>query len=138
MIREAGSDLDLRQVRAVCVGGQGPTLVLVDPEGYVVAQMSGEGHAHGLSVLLEELVAEHDAKGTLRRGGPAYAPPRHHDADRDRDQQPRARLGPRVPVDQPGHDEQHDDEAEGDQQVPGDPRGGHLRTRRRRCRARSR
>ncbi len=53
-----------------------PTLVLVDPEGYVVAQMSGEGHAHGLSVLLEELVAEHDANGTLHRGaGPYVAPP---------------------------------------------------------------
>jgi len=32
-IREAASDLDLRQVGAVCVGGQGPTLVLVDAEG---------------------------------------------------------------------------------------------------------
>ena len=53
-----------------------PTLVVVDPEGYVVAQMSGEGHAHGLRVLLGELVAEHEAKGTLRRGdGPYVAPP---------------------------------------------------------------
>jgi xylulokinase len=32
-IREAASDLDLRQVQAVCAGGQGPTLVLVDAEG---------------------------------------------------------------------------------------------------------
>jgi xylulokinase len=32
-IREAASDLDLRQVRALCVGGQGPTLVLVDERG---------------------------------------------------------------------------------------------------------
>jgi xylulokinase len=32
-IREAASDLDLRQVQAVCVGGQGPTLVLVDDRG---------------------------------------------------------------------------------------------------------
>ena len=31
-----------------------PTLVVVDPEGYVVASMSGEGHAHGLAVLIEE------------------------------------------------------------------------------------
>ena len=52
-----------------------PTLVLVDPEGYVVAQMSGEGHAHGLTLLLEELVAEHDAKGTLQRGTGPYVPP---------------------------------------------------------------
>ena len=45
-----------------------PTLAVVDPEGYVVAQMSGEGHAHGLAALLDELIAEHEAKGTLRRG----------------------------------------------------------------------
>jgi xylulokinase len=32
-LREAASDLDLRHVRAVCVGGQGPTLVLVDAAG---------------------------------------------------------------------------------------------------------
>ena len=52
-----------------------PTLVLVDPEGYVVHTASGEGHGEGLGWLLAELVAEHDAKGTLRRGGPAYVPP---------------------------------------------------------------
>jgi xylulokinase len=32
-LREAASDLDLHHVRAVCVGGQGPTLVLVDADG---------------------------------------------------------------------------------------------------------
>ncbi len=52
-----------------------PTLVLVDPEGYVVHTASGEGHGEGLGRLLDELVAEHDAKGTLRRGGPAYVAP---------------------------------------------------------------
>lgn len=52
-----------------------PTLVVVDPQGYVVAQMSGEGHAHGLRVLLHELVAEHATKGTLHAGhGPYVAP----------------------------------------------------------------
>src|SRR6185503_10750669 len=35
-VREAASDLDLRQVRAACVGGQGPTLVLIDAEGLPV------------------------------------------------------------------------------------------------------
>ncbi|GAA2572034.1 NHL domain-containing thioredoxin family protein [Pseudonocardia hydrocarbonoxydans] len=51
-----------------------PTLVVVDPAGYVVAQMAGEGHAHGLGVLLEELVRTH--AGALRRGeGPYVAPP---------------------------------------------------------------
>jgi thiol-disulfide isomerase/thioredoxin len=53
-----------------------PTLAVVDPEGYVVAQLAGEGHAHGLRVLLRELVEEHTAKGTLHRGdGPYVAPP---------------------------------------------------------------
>lgn len=52
-----------------------PTLSVIDPEGYVVAQMSGEGHAHGLRSLLTELVAEHEARGTLRRGDSPYAPP---------------------------------------------------------------
>jgi thiol-disulfide isomerase/thioredoxin len=52
-----------------------PTLVVIDPEGYIVATMSGEGHAHGLSVLVEELIAEHSAKGTLRQGDSPYAPP---------------------------------------------------------------
>jgi thiol-disulfide isomerase/thioredoxin len=52
-----------------------PTLVVVDPTGYVVAQLSGEGHAHGLGVLVEELVAEHEAAGTLHRGHGPYVPP---------------------------------------------------------------
>jgi len=52
-----------------------PTLTVVDPEGYVVAQLSGEGHAHGLKVLLTELVAEHEVKGTLHRGDGPYVPP---------------------------------------------------------------
>jgi thiol-disulfide isomerase/thioredoxin len=53
-----------------------PTLVVVDPEGYVVAQLSGEGHAHSLDTLVAELVATHAAKGTLHRGdGPYVAPP---------------------------------------------------------------
>lgn len=52
-----------------------PTLVVVDPEGYVVAQHAGEGHAHALEALVMELEAEHGAKGTLRRGdGPYVAP----------------------------------------------------------------
>ncbi|GIG28747.1 NHL domain-containing thioredoxin family protein [Cellulomonas marina] len=52
-----------------------PTLVVVDPEGYVVAQMAGEGHGHNLAVLVDELVAEHEAKGTLHRGDGPYVPP---------------------------------------------------------------
>ncbi|WP_405880939.1 redoxin domain-containing protein [Streptomyces sp. NBC_01384] len=52
-----------------------PTLVVIDPEGYVVAQHAGEGHAHAIARLVEELEAEHAEKGTLRRGdGPYVAP----------------------------------------------------------------
>ncbi|MER6735259.1 NHL domain-containing thioredoxin family protein [Streptomyces puniciscabiei] len=52
-----------------------PTLVVIDPEGYVVAQHAGEGHAHAIERLVEELEAEHGAKGTLRRGDGPYVPP---------------------------------------------------------------
>ncbi|MEU0968070.1 NHL domain-containing thioredoxin family protein [Streptomyces sp. NPDC005917] len=52
-----------------------PTLVVIDPEGYVVAQHAGEGHAHAIARLVEELEAEHQAKGTLRRGDGPYVPP---------------------------------------------------------------
>ncbi|HEY8533815.1 MAG TPA: NHL domain-containing thioredoxin family protein [Micromonospora sp.] len=52
-----------------------PTLTVIDPEGYVVASMAGEGHAEGLSRLITELVAVHEAKGTLRRGYGPYVPP---------------------------------------------------------------
>lgn len=52
-----------------------PTLVVIDPEGYVVAQHAGEGHAHAIEKLVQELEAEHAAKGTLRRGDGPYVPP---------------------------------------------------------------
>lgn len=52
-----------------------PTLTLIDPAGYVAAQFSGEGHAHAIRALLDELIAEHDAVGTLRRGDTSYVPP---------------------------------------------------------------
>ena len=52
-----------------------PTLTLIDPEGKIVASMSGEGHSAGLASLIEELVEEHEAKGTLHRGDGPYVPP---------------------------------------------------------------
>ncbi|MFJ2739588.1 NHL domain-containing thioredoxin family protein [Streptomyces sp. NPDC087440] len=52
-----------------------PTLVVIDPEGYVVAQHAGEGHAHAIERLVTELEAEHEAKGTLRRGDGPYVEP---------------------------------------------------------------
>src|SRR5262245_6173926 len=51
-----------------------PTLSVIDPEGYVVASMAGEGHAEGLARLIDRLIDEHDRKGTLRRGDGPYVP----------------------------------------------------------------
>ncbi|RJQ84464.1 NHL domain-containing thioredoxin family protein [Amycolatopsis panacis] len=51
-----------------------PTLVVVDPEGYVVHVAAGEGHGEALRRVIGDLIAKHDAKGTLRRGGSAYVP----------------------------------------------------------------
>ncbi len=45
-----------------------PTLVLVDPEGYVVAQYAGEGHAHAIDALVAELRDEHLANGHVAAG----------------------------------------------------------------------
>ncbi|MCC9155455.1 redoxin domain-containing protein [Streptomyces parvulus] len=53
-----------------------PTLAVIDPEGYVVAQYAGEGHAPAIQRLVEELEVQHEAKGTLRRGDAPYVPPR--------------------------------------------------------------
>lgn len=51
-----------------------PTLVIVDPEGYVVHVAAGEGHGQALRHVIADLVARHEAKGTLRRGGSPYVP----------------------------------------------------------------
>ena len=45
-----------------------PTLVLVDADGRVALTVSGEGHAVELARAIEELAAEAEGKGTLRRG----------------------------------------------------------------------
>jgi thiol-disulfide isomerase/thioredoxin len=45
-----------------------PTLVLIDPEGYVVATFAGEGHAHAIDALLAELVPAAERRGALRPG----------------------------------------------------------------------
>ncbi|UTT38959.1 NHL domain-containing thioredoxin family protein [Glutamicibacter mishrai] len=58
-----------------------PTLVVLDPEGYIVAHLSGEGHAQGLGSLVEELIAEHEAKGTLHRGNGPYVAPEAREGD---------------------------------------------------------
>jgi thiol-disulfide isomerase/thioredoxin len=52
-----------------------PTLAVIDPTGYLVASMAGEGHAEGLARLIDQLIAEHEARGTLHRGDGPYVPP---------------------------------------------------------------
>jgi thiol-disulfide isomerase/thioredoxin len=52
-----------------------PTLAVIDPTGYLVASMAGEGHGEGLARLLDELIAKHEADGTLHRGDGPYVPP---------------------------------------------------------------
>ena len=49
-----------------------PTLVVIDPVGYVVATMAGEGHAAALDTLIGGLIAEHTAEGTLDPEGTPY------------------------------------------------------------------
>ena len=51
-----------------------PTLVVIDPEGYVVGGVSGEGAGPVLERAVTELVAEHQAKGTLITGGVVATP----------------------------------------------------------------
>lgn len=50
-----------------------PTLVLLDPQGYVLAQYAGEGHAHAIDALLAEHVPAAEQRGVLRRGVVATA-----------------------------------------------------------------
>ncbi|HET6627617.1 MAG TPA: NHL domain-containing thioredoxin family protein [Nocardioidaceae bacterium] len=58
-----------------------PTLVLVDPEGYVVAQYAGEGHVHAIDALIGELRQGHLDRGTLQPGASPYVPPVAHPGD---------------------------------------------------------
>ena len=58
-----------------------PTLVLVDPEGYVVAQYAGEGHAHAIDALLAELRPSYVDRGTLQPGDSPYVEPEPRSGD---------------------------------------------------------
>ncbi len=52
-----------------------PTLVLVDPEGYVVAQFAGEGHAHAIDARISGLREHYLGRGTLQPGDSPYVAP---------------------------------------------------------------
>lgn len=49
-----------------------PTLVLVDPEGYIVAEYAGEGHVHAIDALVTELRDDYVRRGTLQPGASPY------------------------------------------------------------------
>lgn len=44
-----------------------PTLVVIDPQGYYLGSISGEGHLEVLDELVEKLIAEHREAETLQR-----------------------------------------------------------------------
>lgn len=59
------SDADLRMWNAYAIRAW-PTLVLVDPEGYIVAQRSGEGAFEPFDRVLQERIPTYAAAGRLR------------------------------------------------------------------------
>lgn len=42
-----------------------PTLVLIDPQGYILGGISGEGHYDQLDHVISQLIIDHRARGTL-------------------------------------------------------------------------
>jgi thiol-disulfide isomerase/thioredoxin len=52
-----------------------PTLVLVDPAGYAVAAVSGEGNAAALEKTIAKMIEEHRAAGTLNESPIETLPP---------------------------------------------------------------
>ncbi|MCX7595868.1 MAG: hypothetical protein N2235_19325, partial [Fischerella sp.] len=42
-----------------------PTLIVIDPEGYIVSTVSGEGHRDFLDQLIDKLIHQHQEKGTI-------------------------------------------------------------------------
>ena len=42
-----------------------PTLIVIDPEGYVIDTVSGEGHRDYLAQLIDQLICQHQEKGSI-------------------------------------------------------------------------
>lgn len=42
-----------------------PTLIIIDPEGYVIGQISGEGNRDTLEELIQKVIQQHQEKGTI-------------------------------------------------------------------------
>lgn len=43
-----------------------PTLIMIDPEGYVISTVSGEGNREALDQLIGQLIEQHQTKGTIK------------------------------------------------------------------------
>ena len=54
-----------------------PTLSLVDPKGYLIAQFSGEGHAHAIDRMINELLPQY--RDVLTPGPSLYVAPEKSD-----------------------------------------------------------
>ncbi|MDR1152241.1 MAG: redoxin domain-containing protein [Bifidobacteriaceae bacterium] len=52
-----------------------PTMVVIDPEGYIVTRMAGEGHGPALDAIVRETIDHARTRGTLRGGEGPYVPP---------------------------------------------------------------
>ncbi len=89
-----------------------PTLVLIDPDGYVVAQAAGEGQASGLALIVEDLIARHDAAGSLRRGDNPFRPAEPQPGDL-RFPAKAIRLGDRLLIADSGHHQLVETELDG-------------------------
>jgi thiol-disulfide isomerase/thioredoxin/DNA-binding beta-propeller fold protein YncE len=42
-----------------------PTLIVIDPDGYVISTVSGEGNCDALDQLIGQMIEQHQAKGTI-------------------------------------------------------------------------
>ena len=65
-------DPDLRTWQAYTARAW-PTLVLVDPEGYVIAQYAGEGHVHAIDALITDLAPSYRIESSAPRRARARA-----------------------------------------------------------------
>ena len=52
-----------------------PTLILIDPNGKIIGQVSGEGHYEILDDVISQLVTEFDKRGTLNRADLPFLKP---------------------------------------------------------------
>ena len=83
-----------------------PTLVLIDPAGYVVASVSGEGHMAELDQVIAAVIAVFDERGELNRDPieaighepPAALARRHRRRDAALSRRGAGRSGERAPV----------------------------------------